>query len=163
MSEHTLPYFSSADKKLINRAISLFEEKYIVAETASSFTNSDTVINYLRLKFPDHDREHFLVLFLNNQHHPITCEVLFSGKINSVEVHTTVIARKALLHNAAAVILAHNHPSGNACPSEADKRVTANVCAGLSLLDIRVLDHIIIAPGGDDWSFAQYGQLPDQL
>lgn len=160
MSELTPSYrFSSTDKRAIIRAINIIEKKYISAEAPPPFISSNTVAKYLRLKFPDHDREHFLVLFLNNQNQLIASEIIFSGNINSVVVHPAVIARKALQHNASAILLAHNHPSGNICASEGDKHVTERVSTALSMLDIKVLDHIIIAPGGDYFSFTEHGLL----
>lgn len=151
--------FSTADKHLIARAIKTVEKQYMAAENAPAFISPALVHDYLRLKLQDHDREHFLVLFLNNQNRLIAAEALFSGTINQVEVHTRIIARKALLHNAAAVILAHNHPSGILSPSNADELITHKIIQSLDLLDIRVLDHFITGPGSGYWSFAEHGMI----
>jgi DNA repair protein RadC len=96
------------DKRAITRTINTIEKKYISAEAPPPFISGNAVANYLRLKFPDHDREHFLVLFLNNQNQLITCEIIFSGNINSVVVYPAVIARKALQHNASEILLAQS-------------------------------------------------------
>ncbi|EBE3721537.1 DNA repair protein RadC [Salmonella enterica] len=160
MSELTQQYtFSSGDKKLINRAIKTLEKQFMVAENAPKFLSPELTLNYLRLQLQGTDREHLLVLFLNNQNQLIEAEKLFSGSINHVEVHPRVIARKALLNNASSLILAHNHPSGNAIPSKADRLITDSVVKCLSLFDIRILDHIIIGSGNHYWSFAAQGSL----
>ncbi len=99
-------------------------------------------------------QEVFAIVFLDNRHRVIAYEELFYGTIDGASVHPREIVRKALEHNAAAVILAHNHPSGIAEPSTADERLTSRVREALGLIDVRVLDHIIV--GGDTtYSFAE--------
>jgi len=97
-------------------------------------------------------------LYLDNQHHLISHQELFHGTVNSVEVHPREIIREALKVNAAAMILAHNHPSGRAEPSRADREVTDQVVKASSFLDIRVLDHLVIG-AGECVSFAERGWL----
>lgn len=104
------------------------------------------------------EREIFLVMFLDNQHRVIRHEEMFTGTINSVEVHPREIVREALKVNAAALILAHNHPSGMAEPSQADRLMTTQVIKACSLLDIRVLDHLVVGRG-ECVSFAERGWL----
>lgn len=111
MSELTRHYaFSRADNELIKRAIKTVEKRFMAAENSSSFISPAHVLDYLRLQLREHDREQFLVLFLNNQNRLIATETLFSGSIDRVEVHPRIIARKALLLNATAIVIAHNPP-----------------------------------------------------
>lgn len=104
------------------------------------------------------EREEFRVLYLNNQNQLIAHETLFSGTINRTEVHPREVVKRALYFNAAAVILAHNHPSGETTPSQADKALTQRLVQVLQLVDIRVPDHLIIG-GRQIYSFAEHGLL----
>ncbi len=112
-----------------------------------AFTNAKDVKCFVTSRLRHHQREVFAVLFLDNQHRLISYEELFKGSINCAHVHPREIAKCALQNNAAAVILAHNHPSGIAEPSEADRLVTIDICQALKTLDIRVLDHMIVGDG----------------
>ena len=100
--------------------------------------------DYLRARLGRHRREVFACLFLDNRHRVIHYAELFQGTIDGASVHPREVVRGALAHNAAAVILAHNHPSGVAEPSEADRSITDRLKDALSLVDVRVLDHIVI-------------------
>ena len=102
---------------------------------------------YLQARLRDHEHEIFACLFLDNRHRVIACEELFRGTIDGASVYPREVVKAALHHNAAAVILAHNHPSGVAEPSRADERITERLRAALALVDIRVLDHIIVGDG----------------
>lgn len=113
---------------------------------------------YLQNMLAYREREVFMVLFLDNQHCVIRHEEMFAGTISRVEVHPREIVREAMKINAAALILAHNHPSGKAEPSLADRRVTEQVIKACQLLDIRVLDHLVIG-GGKTVSFAERGWI----
>lgn len=104
------------------------------------------------------EREIFSCLFLDSQHRLLRCEDLFFGTLDGAAVYPREVAVRALQYRAAAVIFAHNHPSGLAEPSAADRRITERLQAGLGLLDIRVLDHIIIGRGYA-YSFAESGLL----
>lgn len=104
------------------------------------------------------NREVFTCLFLDNQHRLLRCEDLFLGTLDGAAVYPREVAVRALQYRAAAVIFAHNHPSGVAEPSVADRRITDRLQAGLALLDIRVLDHIIVGRG-QTYSFAEQGLL----
>ncbi len=88
------------------------------------------------------EREEFRVLYLNNQNQLIAGETLFTGTINRTEVHPREVIKRALYHNAAAVVLAHNHPSGEVTPSKADRLITERLVQALGLVDIRVPDHL---------------------
>ena len=103
-------------------------------------------------------REVFSVIFLDNQHRLIRCDDLFLGTLDGAAVYPREVAVRALQYRAAAVIFAHNHPSGVAEPSAADRRITERLVLALGLLDIRVLDHIIVG-AGREYSFAEDGLL----
>jgi DNA repair protein RadC len=113
---------------------------------------------YLSMRLYGHVREVFACLFLDTANRVIRYEELFHGTINSATVHPREIVRRALSYNAAAVILAHNHPSGIAEPSAADKYVTEQIKQALNIIDVRVLDHIVIGDG-KVVSFAERGLL----
>ncbi|MCP3043095.1 JAB domain-containing protein [Xanthomonas euvesicatoria] len=100
--------------------------------------------SYLVARCAHLPHEVFGVVFLDTKHHILATEHLFSGTVDGCEVHSRVVAQRALALNAVAVILFHNHPSGNPEPSEADRKVTERLKQALALLDIRVLDHLII-------------------
>jgi len=116
------------------------------------------VEEYLRLYFSDREHESFVVLFLDAQNHLISAEELFRGTLTQTAVYPREILKAALRHNAASVIFAHNHPSGLAQPSTADRRLTETLQKALVLVDIKVLDHIIVA-GRSALSFAERGWL----
>jgi len=101
-------------------------------------------IDYLRARCAHLANEVFGVLWLDTRHRVIDAEHLFTGTIDGCEIHPRTVAKRALETNAAAVVLFHNHPSGNPEPSEADRRTTARLKQVLALLDVRVLDHIIL-------------------
>ncbi|TKI04034.1 RadC family protein [Martelella alba] len=123
-----------------------------------AMTRPDIAQNYLQVLLAHREREVFVVLYLDNQHRLIKHQELFHGTVNSVEVHPREIIRAALKVNATALILAHNHPSGKAEPSRADREVTDQVSRAAALMDIRVLDHLVIG-AGECVSFAQRGWL----
>ena len=102
---------------------------------------------YLCLQLAGESSEHFSVLFLDSQHRAIAFECMFTGTLTQTSVYPREVVLAALRHFAAAVVLAHNHPSGDARPSRADEAITAALKAALALVDVRVLDHIIVAPG----------------
>jgi len=113
---------------------------------------------FLQYHLGAHNREVFSCLFLDSQHRVLRCEDLFFGTLDGAAVYPREVAVRALQYSAAAVIFAHNHPSGVAEPSSADRRITERLCSALALLDIRVLDHIIIGRGRE-FSFAEEGLL----
>ena len=99
---------------------------------------------YFIARLRHHPHEVFACLFLDNRHRIIQFEELFRGTIDSSAVHPREVVRRALKHNAAAVIFAHNHPSGVAEPSQADRQITDKLCEALALIDVRVLDHLVV-------------------
>ncbi len=120
--------------------------------------NPEATRRYLITTLGDLPHEVFCCLFLDTRHRLICYEELFQGTIDGASVHPREVVRRALHHNAAAVILAHNHPSGVAEPSDADQRITRRLKQALQLVDIRVLDHLVV---GDRtaMSFAEHGLL----
>jgi len=116
------------------------------------------VRDYLRLILRDKEYEVFCCVFLNAQNRVIAVEELFRGTLTQTSVYPREIVKRALAHNAAAMILAHNHPSGVDEPSQADRSLTRRLAEALALVDIRVLDHFIIA-GASALSFAEAGHL----
>jgi DNA repair protein RadC len=102
--------------------------------------------------------ELFAIIYLDTQHRVINYEVLFKGSLSQTSVYPRVVVRRALEMNAAAMVMAHNHPSGIPTPSEADRRLTQTLRDALMLIDVRVLDHIIIGEG-KPYSFAQHGDI----
>ncbi|OGS99349.1 MAG: hypothetical protein A3F73_00400 [Gallionellales bacterium RIFCSPLOWO2_12_FULL_59_22] len=114
------------------------------------------VRDYLRLLLGGRQQEVFLALFLDTQHRVIATEELFHGTLGQTSVYPREVVKRALAHNAAAVILAHNHPSGIAEPSQSDRMLTDALKQALGLVDVRVLDHFVVA-GGQTLSFAEKG------
>lgn len=114
-------------------------------------------IDYLRLRLGGLQHEEFHVLWLDNRHHILQCQRLFTGTIDGAAVYPREVVRAALAINASAAILAHNHPSGIAEPSPADRAITKELRDSLRLIGVRVLDHIIV--GADCTSFAKLGLL----
>ena len=113
------------------------------------FSHPETVIDFVRAHLQDYRHEVFMVLFLDNKHRLIAVEEMFRGTIDGASVYPREVARQVLHHNAAAVIFAHNHPSGIAEPSKPDQQITRRLKDALSLLDVRVLDHIIVGSEGE--------------
>jgi DNA repair protein RadC len=116
------------------------------------------VRDYLRVHYAGYEREVLSVLFLDNRHRLLACEEMFQGTIDGATVHPREVVKRALSHNAAAVILAHNHPSGVAEPSQADELITRRIKDALAIVDIRCLDHLVIA-GTATVSLAERGVL----
>lgn len=120
--------------------------------------SSQATRDYLLSELRYETREIFAVLFLDNQHQVLKFERLFFGTIDAAAVYPRVVVEQALKHHAAAVILTHNHPSGVAEASIADKQITKRLLQALQLIDVRVLDHIIVA-GNQCYSFAEHNEL----
>ncbi len=127
-------------------------------EKGSALENPGQVKALLSAKLRHHNREVFACLFLDNKHRVIKYENLFWGTINAAVVYPREVVAKALEYNAGAVILAHNHPSGVAEPSEADRQITVRLQDALALVDVRVIDHLVIGDG-EIVSFAERGIL----
>lgn len=113
-------------------------------ERKDVLTNSAATREYLRARYRHCQREVFSCLFLTNQHHIVKLEELFTGTIDGAAVYPREVVKRCLYHNAAAVIFAHNHPSGVAEPSQADIAITGKLRSALGTIEVRVLDHLVI-------------------
>ena len=122
------------------------------------FKSPQQVRDYLVLKLGSLTREVFLVLFLDTQNHLIATEEMFAGTLTQTSVYPREVVKRALHHNAASVIFAHNHPSGITQQSQADELLTKQLKQALALVDVRVLDHFIVA-GNNTLSFLERGLL----
>ncbi|HAS4445827.1 RadC family protein [Vibrio cholerae] len=142
------------------QAVLEMTQRYL-AETlkrGDALTSPQQTKLYLSSVLRDRQREAFYILFLDNQHRVIRDEILFEGTIDAASVYPREVVKRALHHNAAAVILAHNHPSGVAEPSQADRRITDRLRDALGLVEIRVLDHFVVGDG-EVVSFAERGWI----
>ena len=150
------PTEERAIKKAIKILLSKLKEKPCALDSVHAAAHHARL--YINMALAGKEREVFLVLLLDNQHHLIEAVELFQGTIDGAAVYPREVVKAALARNAAAVILAHNHPSGRAEPSSADKQITERIQTALDLVDIRTLDHIIATANGT-LSFAEYGLL----
>lgn len=139
---------------VLEQAATLLQQKYAREGT---FNDPNAVIEYLKYKMNQYDREVFALLLLDSQHRLIRFEPLFYGTINSTNVYPREILKAVLEANAAAVILVHNHPSGVPEPSSADIAITAKIKDALNLIDVSTLDHIIV--GETCVSLARRGEM----
>lgn len=149
---------TAADDAIIAQALAILGRRIAAGPL---FDSPQTVRDYLVLRAgsrPDRDREVFSVLFLDSQNRLVAAEDLFFGTLTQTSVYPREVVRYAMRHGSAAVILTHNHPSGEAHPSRADEALTQTLKAALALVDVRVLDHIITA-GGTAVSMAEKGLI----
>jgi len=128
-------------------------------QKGDAFSDPEAVARFLETELGHQSRERFGVLFLDQQHHLIQFSILFEGTLNQASVHPREILKTALDCQAAAIILAHNHPSGDPAPSSADIQLTKQIAQASDLLDIRLLDHLIIGDFGRWASLAQLGYM----
>lgn len=142
---------------LIKQALNCLEER-LRYSSSLILTKSDDVISYLKLQLAEEKNEVFGVLFFSSQQRLISFDKLFFGTVNMAHVFPRVIIQKALEYNASAVILAHNHPSGDSRPSINDKEVTEELKGILKIIDVKVLDHIVVTHQ-NCYSFAETGLL----
>ena len=141
-----------AVRELAERAIA---ENMRLGEVLDS---SDTVRAFLRHRLGGRMQEVFMGIALSAEHRVLVVETLFTGTLTEARVYPRELVKWALAHNAAAVIVAHNHPSGALTPSAADRTLTDRLCAALALVEVRLLDHILVA-GGETLSFAELGYM----
>ncbi|CAA0099464.1 Uncharacterised protein [Halioglobus japonicus] len=145
-----------SDQLIIEQALSILETRLHKPECI--FSKPDDTSAFLTLSFNGLEYESFRVLLLDSQNGLIKLKELFRGTIDGAAVYPREVVKAAIQFNAAAVIFAHNHPSGVSEPSSADRRITERLVAALGLIDVRVLDHIVVG-GTDTYSFAQHGLL----
>jgi len=163
-----IPYFVISEKtgkyqaakalteaQIIKAAKSLLDNRF---KPGQSITSPELTAEWFRNNLMDLEHEVFACLFLDNQHTVIKHEELFRGTIDGASVYPREVAKRCLQLNAAAVIFAHNHPSGMSKPSPADKHITEKLKTALNLFDIRTLDHFIIGKG-KPYSFVEHGLL----
>ena len=150
------PGLSPEDRESVSNAIRCLEARYLV--TQDVMTSPDLVKDYFRLRMMDIPYEVFSVLFLDTRHRVLRYQELFRGTISSAAVHPREVARIAIEVNAAAILVGHNHPSGDPEPGHADMQLTENLKNALALIDVRLLDHIVVGCE-DAVSFAERGIL----
>jgi DNA repair protein RadC len=163
----------TADRAVVCRSRGLGDAKYALLQASLELarrhyaelmqagpplSNPRATREFLRARLRDRDHEVFCCLFLDNRHRVIAFDEVFRGTIDGASVHPRDVVKLALARNAAAVILAHNHPSGVAEPSQADELITGRLRDALALVDIRVLDHIVVGDGACV-SFAERGLI----
>jgi DNA repair protein RadC len=140
---------------VIKLALSVLAERHRAGRVLSS---PEQTRDFLRLKLIDRKFEVFGALFLDNRHRVIRVAEMFQGTIDGASVHPRVVVQRALELNAAAIVFFHNHPSGVAEPSHADEAITRRLRDALALVDVRVLDHFVVA-AGETVSFAERGLI----
>ena len=145
----------NSDDQLIAEALAILGRRMRATDQLSS---PGAVRDYLRLLLADREHEVFVVVFLDAQHRVLQCEELFRGTLTQTSVYPREVVKAVLFANAASVIFAHNHPSGLSEPSRADELLTRELKTALALIDVRVLDHFVIA-GAESLSFAERGLL----
>ncbi len=149
----------SAKYAQLQAVLEMAKRHYVeILQRGDALTSPEATRAFLSAQLRGYKYEVFACLFLDNQHRVILFEELFTGTIDGACVYPREVVKKALFHNAAAVIFAHNHPSGVNTPSQSDKLMTEKLKQSLSLFDIRVLDHFIIGDG-QPYSFAEHGVL----
>jgi DNA repair protein RadC len=140
--------------QVLDKAAEILKCKYV---RAGAYINSQATKDFLNFKLGKYEREVFAVMLLDSQHRLIDYQELFFGTINSASIYPREVVKAVLTENAAAVIFAHNHPSGEIEPSQADITITKRLKEALALIDVSVLDHIVI--GETATSLAERGLL----
>lgn len=148
--------YTEAELRLLEKASRVMERREVYV--GSVFSGPDRVFEYLRLNMEPLQREEFWILWMDSQARLIEREVAFVGTINTTSVFPREIVKSGLRANAAAAIFAHNHPSGETKPSTADRRLTASLVSALSMVGIKVEDHVVIGRGRPH-SFLMAGEL----
>lgn len=146
----------ACEDRTVSRALKLLETQ--MRKPGEAMTGAKQVRDYLRLLLAGEEREVFVCLFLNAQHRLIEAERMFYGTLTHTSVYPREIVKRSLQHNAAAVIFAHNHPSGEVKPSKADLQITSTLKEALQLVDVQVLDHFVVGESAAV-SLAELGQL----
>lgn len=145
------------ENDIVAQALGILFNRLVVKGEA--LNSPQTVRQFLQLKMATLDHEVFACIFLDSQNRLIAHEELFRGTLTQTSVYPREVVKAALAHNACAVILAHNHPSGIADPSNADQMLTRTLKDALALVDVKVLDHFIVAGSSSPYSFAERGLI----
>ena len=148
------------EDRIVYRAIAVLERRVSESRTRYEITGPSTVRNYLRVRLGALEREVFLVLFLDAQNRITAAEELFQGTLMHTVVHAREVLKATLRHNAASVIIAHNHPSGSAEFSDADLRLHRALAEALNYIEVKVLDFFVVA-GADLVSLAEQNALEE--
>ena len=143
------------DNNVIAQGLAILSRRMRANDQLSS---PESVRDYLRMSLSGREHEVFVVVLLDSQHRVLRCEEMFRGTLTQTSVYPREVVKTALAANAASVIFAHNHPSGASEPSQADELLTRELKAALALVDVKVLDHFVIA-GAQSLSFAERGLL----
>lgn len=143
------------EAQIMEKALAIAKKHF---RKGKAFTNAELVAESLQLLYAGASREVFGIMYLTNQHKLIADEILFYGTIDGCSVYPREILKNALKHDAAAIIIFHNHPSGVLEPSQADLQITQRIKEALAIVDIRLLDHLIVSSEGH-YSFATAGKL----
>ena len=130
------------EQRIIEEALAILTSR--LKEKQKPLRNAQMVKSFLRLHLEQKEREHFSVLFLDTQNRLIDYQVLFMGSIDSANINPREVVKAALQLNARSLIVAHNHPSGDATPSQQDINVTKRLISALELIDVKLLDHMVI-------------------
>ncbi len=149
--------FTADEQTVLAAAADILHSKLFISEQPA-LTSPDVVKNYCRFSLAAKEHEVFGVIFLDNQHRVRASTELFNGTVDAASVYPREVVKKALAENAAAVIFYHNHPSGMAEPSQADRRITRRLIDALALVDIKVLDHFVVS-FEETVSFAERGWM----
>ncbi|OEB90917.1 hypothetical protein BBN09_10790 [Vibrio parahaemolyticus] len=150
--------YSQQEKTVLAQAADILKKKLLVKEAQSVIEQPEAVRDYCRYSIVMQEREVFGVMLLDNQLRLIESKTLFLGSITHTDVYPREVVKLALNYNAAAVIFYHNHPSGACEGSDADRRLTRRLTDALALVEVRVLDHIVVALDGVS-SFAERGWI----
>lgn len=148
---HTL-----TDDDILRAASAVIEQQWAVR--GATMSNPSSCADYLKLRLGAYPHEVFAAMFLDNRHRVLAYEELFRGTIDACSVHPREVLRRCLHHNAAAIVIAHNHPSGNSEPSSADRAITRCLNDALAYIDVRLLDHFVVG-SGTPTSLAKRGWL----
>ena len=153
--ETSAGYLPISDSEVIDMALRILAERVTQGPVMSS---PRVVKDFLRLRFSGLQHEVFCVLYLDKRHRLIACEDLFRGTVDGANVFPREIIKASLRHNAASILCAHNHPSNNPSPSQADELITTRIKAAVELLDLKLLDHLVVT-AGETVSFAELGLI----
>ena len=144
-----------SDPSIVREALDYLEAMY---QRGEAFTTPNKAGEFFCLRLGQYEHEVFACAFLDSRHRLMIVEEMFRGTIDGASVHPREVVKAALHHNAGAVIIAHNHPSGNAEPSSSDRELTIRLKNALDLIDVRTLDHIVV--GGSSYvSLSERGLL----